>query len=77
MEELVRQISERAGISAPQARQAAEIVLEYAQANLPGQAATQVKLLLGNGSVVGNMSPLVREHMEQLDGKFRERGQEH
>lgn len=77
MEELVRQISERAGISAPQARQAAEVVLEYAQANLPGQARAQITALLSTGSVVGNMSPLVREHMEQLDGKFRERGQDH
>lgn len=76
MEELVRQISERAGISAPQARQAAEVVLEYAKAHLPGQAATQVAALLSSGSVVGNMSPLVHEHMEQLDGQFKERGQE-
>lgn len=76
MEELVRQISERAGISAPQARQAAEVVLEYAKAHLPGQAGAQVAALLSSGSAVGNMSPLVREHMEQLDGQFKERGQE-
>ena len=74
MEEIVRQISERAGISAAQARQAAEIVLEYAKAHLPGQIAAQVETILSDGSAVGSMSPLVREHMEQLDGKFKERG---
>lgn len=74
MEELVRQISQRAGISAPQARHAAEVVLEYARAHLPAPAAAQVEALLGQGSSVGSMSDAVREHMEQLDGRFKERG---
>lgn len=74
MEELIRQISERAGISAPQARHAAEIVLEYARAHLPGQVAAQVEAVLSDGSSVGSMSDAVREHMEQLDGRFKQRG---
>lgn len=67
MEELVQQIIARTGISAPQARQTIQLVIDYAHERLPGPAAAQIAGALGSGPAV-EQSPLVREHMDQLGG---------
>lgn len=70
MEELVRQITERTGISAPQARQAIEMVVDFAKQRLPAPVAGQLDSFLGNDSAVANASDAVQEHLGKLGGMF-------
>ena len=70
MEELVRQITERTGISAPQARQAIEMVVDFAKQKLPAPLAGQLDSFLGNESAVGGASAEVQDHLSKLGGMF-------
>ena len=62
MEELVRQVAERTGISEEQARTAVQTVLGYLQNNLPAGISQQIGGLLGGaggGGVAGGVGDLV------------------
>lgn len=50
MEELIRQVTERAGISEEQARTAVNTVLGYLRTNLPAGLAGPLDSLLGGGA---------------------------
>ena len=50
MEELIRQVTERTGISEEQARTAVQTVLGYLQNNLPAGISDQLGGLLGGGA---------------------------
>ena len=53
MEELIRQVTERTGISEEQARTAVQTVLGYLQNNLPAGISQQLGGLLGGGGAGG------------------------
>ena len=53
MEELIRQVTQRAGISEEQARTAVQTVLGYLQNNLPAGVSQQLGGLLGGGAASG------------------------
>ncbi|HLL75277.1 MAG TPA: hypothetical protein VK421_08410 [Pyrinomonadaceae bacterium] len=53
MEELIRQVTERTGISEEQARTAVQTVLGYLQNNLPAGISQQIGGLLGGAGGVG------------------------
>ncbi len=53
MEELIRQVTERAGISDEQARTAVQTVMGYLQNNLPAGISDQLGGLLGGGGAGG------------------------
>jgi hypothetical protein len=53
MEELIRQVTERTGISEEQARTAVQTVLGYLQNNLPAGISQQLGGLLGGGGGAG------------------------
>ncbi len=68
MEELVRQITERTGISHAQAQQAVEMVVNYAQTRLPAPVAAQLEgALRGGGSGLADQA---QEHLGKLGGLF-------
>ena len=50
MEELIRQVQERTGISEEQARTAVQTVVGYLQNNLPAGVSQQLGGLLGGGA---------------------------
>jgi uncharacterized protein (DUF2267 family) len=51
MDELVKMVSERAGISEDQAQQAVETVMGFLQEKLPKPIASQVESLLSDGEM--------------------------
>ena len=53
MEELIKQVIERTGISEEQARTAVQTVLGYLQNNLPAGISQQLGGLLGGGAAGG------------------------
>ncbi len=53
MEELIRQVTERTGISEEQARTAVQTVFGYLQNNLPAGISQQLGGLLGGGGAAG------------------------
>ena len=57
MEELIRQVTERTGISEEQARTAVQTVLGYLQNNLPAGISQQLGGLLGGGAGAGGGVP--------------------
>ncbi|MGC9333222.1 MAG: hypothetical protein ACP5JJ_03675 [Anaerolineae bacterium] len=64
MDELVKLVSQKAGISEAQARKAVETVLEYVKKNLPQPIAAQVEGLLeggkgGLGDLAGGLGGLL------------------
>ena len=73
MEELVSQISERAGISEAQARQAVEMVVGFAQTRLPAPFGAQLEALLGDGSATPGVSSDITGHLNKLGGLFGSR----
>lgn len=50
MDELIRQVTERAGISEEQARTAVQTVMGYLQNNMPAGISEQLGGLLGGGA---------------------------
>jgi len=53
MEELIKQVTERAGISEEQARSAVNTVLGYLKTNLPAGLAGPLDSVLGGGGAAG------------------------
>jgi hypothetical protein len=54
MEEIIQTITEKTGISDDQARQAAQVTVEYIKSKIPPMFATQLdRLLEGGGSSTG------------------------
>jgi hypothetical protein len=50
MEEIIKTITEKTGISDDQARQAAQVTVEYIKSKIPPMFATQLDRLLESGS---------------------------
>ena len=71
MEELVREISNRAGISEEQAQQAVETVISFLKGRLPAPMASQIDTLLGSGSPGGLTDQLGQ--LGDLGGLFGKR----
>jgi hypothetical protein len=53
MEELIKQVSERSGITEAQARKAIDTVMGYLRNNLPASVSGTVDNLIGDGANVG------------------------
>jgi uncharacterized protein (DUF2267 family) len=61
MEELIKLVSERAGISSDQAKAAVETVLGFLKERLPEPIAAQVDGLLASGAVsTGNVNNVIQ-----------------
>lgn len=58
MDELVKLVSEKAGISADQARAAVETVLGFLKSKLPAPVAGQLDAVLGGGK--GNLGDIAK-----------------
>lgn len=69
MDELVRQITSRTGISDTQARQAIDTVLEFAKGRLPAPIASQLETALNDGTA-GNLMNEASKHLGTLGGMF-------
>jgi uncharacterized protein (DUF2267 family) len=69
VEELVKQISSRTGISEDQARQAADMVISFAKAKLPEPIASQLENAL-NMSSAASTAQQVQEQLGNLGGLF-------
>ncbi len=65
MDEIVRQISERTGIPADQARAAAEVAVNYLKAKLPAPVAAQIDTILS-----GITSDTINQAQQALGGLF-------
>ena len=59
MEELIKQVTERTGISEEQARTAVQTVLGYLQNNLPAGISQQLGGLLGGGGASGGVGDIL------------------
>ena len=71
MEELIRQVTERAGISEEQARTAVNTVLGYVRNNLPAGLSDQLGGLLGGGAGAGgNVAGGAGDLLGGLGGMF-------
>lgn len=62
MDELINQITSRAGISQEQARTAVQTVLDFAKTRLPAPLATQLETALNDG----NANTMMNEASKQL-----------
>ncbi len=69
MEELVKQISSRTGISEDQARQAATMVISFAKTKLPEPIASQLENAL-NMSSAASTAQQVQDQLGNLGGLF-------
>jgi hypothetical protein len=71
MEELIRQVRERTGISEEQARTAVQTVMGYLQNNLPAGVSQQLGGLLGGGGAGGGgIADRAGDLMGGLGGMF-------
>jgi hypothetical protein len=70
MDELIRQITSRTGISDAQAREAITIVLNFAKERMPATLAGQIDNIIGGNPSQGQS---VQEHLNQLGGLFNKR----
>jgi hypothetical protein len=69
MEEIIRQVAGRAGISEDQARTAVETVLGYLKKALPGSVAGQLDTVVGGGAgAVGDLTSRAGEIVGGLGG---------
>ena len=66
MDELVKQVSERTGLSADLSRQAVETVITYLKGQLPAPIASQIDAVLGSGTSGDTIS----QAMAGLGGLF-------
>ena len=62
MDELINQITSRAGISQEQARTAVQTVLDFAKTRLPAPLATQLETALNDG----NANTMMNEASKQI-----------
>ena len=70
MEQLVRQITERTGISEQQAQQAVETVLTFLKGRLPAPLAGQLdNALAGDSSSLGSMGDQAQDALGGLFGR--------
>ena len=58
MDELVKMVSEKAGIPEATARQAVEIVLNFLKDKLPAPIAGQIDGILGSGGAAGGLGDI-------------------
>ena len=65
MDELIKQVTQKAGISEAQAKQAVETVMSFVKDKLPAPIASQVEGLLG-----GSGTPDVEDVGDKLGGIF-------
>ena len=70
MEELVRQVSQRAGIDEGKARAAVETVVGFLKDKLPAPVAGQLDGVLGGGGAGGGLSEQAGNLMGGLGGMF-------
>jgi hypothetical protein len=68
MEELIRQVRERTGISEEQARTAVQTVVGYLQNNLPAGVSQQLGGLLGGGGAGGGIADRAGDLVGGLGG---------
>ena len=68
MEELIKQVTERTGISEEQARTAVQTVLDYLQNNLPAGISQQLGGLLGGAAGGGGIADSAGDLIGGLGG---------
>ncbi len=71
MEELVKQVSARTGISEDQARKAVSTVLDFVKERLPAPIAGQVDNVVGQGTgAVGDVGDIASDFASKVGGIF-------
>jgi hypothetical protein len=70
MDELVKVVAERAGISEDKARTAVNTVMGFLQERLPASVAGQLQNLTGTGGGSGNVSDMAGDVIGGLGGMF-------
>ena len=70
MEELIRQVSQRAGIDEGKARAAVETVVGFLKDKLPAPVAGQLDGVLGGGGAGGGLADQAGNLMGGLGGMF-------
>jgi hypothetical protein len=71
MEELIRQVTERTGISQEQARTAVETVLGHLKKSLPASISGQLDTVIGGGTgAVGDLAGRAGDIVGGLGGMF-------
>lgn len=69
MQELIKLVSEKAGISAEQATSAVQTIAEFAKSKLPPAFSSQVDKLFGGETVAGNPEPVKAGALENFGEK--------
>jgi uncharacterized protein (DUF2267 family) len=71
MEELIKQVSERSGISEAQARKAVDTVMNYMRDKLPASVSGTIDSALGGGAnVAGGVADTAQNVLGGLGGMF-------
>jgi uncharacterized protein (DUF2267 family) len=71
MEELIKQVSERSGISEAQARKAVDTVMNYMRDKLPASVSGTIDSALGGGAnVAGNVADTAQNVLGGIGGMF-------
>jgi uncharacterized protein (DUF2267 family) len=68
MDQLVKLVQERVGLSEEQARQAVETVVGFLKQKLPAPIAGQIDAVLANESAMGGASDALKQGQERLGG---------
>jgi hypothetical protein len=68
VDELVKLVQEKAGLSEAQAKQAVETVVDYLKKRLPDPIAGQVDAVLDNEAVMGQASDAIDKGINRLGG---------
>jgi hypothetical protein len=71
MEELIKQVSQRSGISEDQARKAVDTVLGYMRDKLPASASGMIDSAIGGGAnVAGGVADTAQNVLGGIGGMF-------
>lgn len=71
MEELIKQVSERSGISEAQARKAVDTVMSYMRDKLPASVSGTIDSALGGGAnVAGGVADTAQNVLGNIGGMF-------
>jgi uncharacterized protein (DUF2267 family) len=71
MEELIKQVSERSGISEAQARKAVDTVMNYMRDKLPASVSGTIDSALGGGAnAAGNVADTAQNVLGNIGGMF-------
>ncbi|HZI17944.1 MAG TPA: hypothetical protein VEY09_05045 [Pyrinomonadaceae bacterium] len=70
MDQLIKQVVERTGISEDQARTAVQTVLGFVKDRLPGPIASQVESVVGGGAGGGGLTGAAGDALGGLGGMF-------